>query len=422
MTNRAALFRKSQFLSLLACGGLLLGLSGQPAHGQHYPTRTYTLRDGLPQMQVNCALADSRGYLWVGTKGGLAKFDGERFETFGQEDYGLPTDHIVSLAEDRRHRLWISTEAGLIRFDGGRFETFPFGPVLKNHHTLIHTDDHDRLWLLGNGRELWCFERGRFRRTQPFIRDLDSLGVTSFKWDNTRKRLWLTTIRSGNEREGQLCYLAGEHGQRLSTYQPPVGVELRLEEAAGVILLRETDPQSRTTLRWIPTAGHPKPFLYLDGARVRVIDPAPFDYWGMHNGRGYKVAAGSRVVEAVLESPGNLSNPNVRLGDKVFFPTEKGLIEVLDNGLRFFDEKQAPYVWSVIDRPNGDVWFLNYNHPPAGTVAPATPRPASGRWGNRAYKPCSPASAPTARRFGTISTTTPPTTSAVPCTCPTTWG
>ena len=58
--------------SLLLCTQLALA--------QQYPVRMYTLRDGLPQMQVMCNLLDSRGYLWLGTKNGLVKFDGEHFE------------------------------------------------------------------------------------------------------------------------------------------------------------------------------------------------------------------------------------------------------------------------------------------------------------------------------------------------------
>ncbi len=40
----------------------------------HPPYRQYTLRDGLPQMQVTCLFQDSRGYLWAGTKAGVVLF------------------------------------------------------------------------------------------------------------------------------------------------------------------------------------------------------------------------------------------------------------------------------------------------------------------------------------------------------------
>jgi sugar lactone lactonase YvrE len=55
--------------SLLLSGFLLpiLGL------GQQLPIRTYTLADGLAEDRVNVIVADSRGYVWIATAGGLSK-------------------------------------------------------------------------------------------------------------------------------------------------------------------------------------------------------------------------------------------------------------------------------------------------------------------------------------------------------------
>ena len=361
------------FVSRLA---FLLGLMSVSAWGQHYPTRTYTLRDGLPQMQVMSALADSRGYLWIGTKGGLAKFDGERFETFGRRDYGLPTYTIQGLTEDRHHQIWISTALGLIRFDGGRFEAFPFGAVLGINTTPIEADNQDRIWLLGNSgypRELWCFERGRYQPACQFIAGLDSLLVTSFQWDKARNRLWLTASPTRDRTTIGLYYLTGNRCHRLPNYQTPAGMQTQLEEADGAVLLRETDEQGRTNRLWITPDDRLRPFLQRSKGQERVVGPAPFDFYGMNSGRVFKVAAGSRTLETIVACPGNMSHaPPVRLGNKVFFPTEKGLIEVLDNGLRFFDENEAPYVWSVTERPNGDIWWLNWQSPPRRFASPKT--------------------------------------------------
>jgi hypothetical protein len=40
---------------------------GQYTYAQYHQ---YTLADGLPQMQVMSMFSDSRGYIWLGTKGG----------------------------------------------------------------------------------------------------------------------------------------------------------------------------------------------------------------------------------------------------------------------------------------------------------------------------------------------------------------
>ena len=41
-----------------------------------YDIRNYTAKDGLPMNTVKKVFQDSRGYIWVGTQEGLARFDG----------------------------------------------------------------------------------------------------------------------------------------------------------------------------------------------------------------------------------------------------------------------------------------------------------------------------------------------------------
>ena len=50
----------------------------------------YTISDGLAGMQVEDVYQDRRGLLWIATaNGGVSRFDGSRFETFGLAN-GLP--------------------------------------------------------------------------------------------------------------------------------------------------------------------------------------------------------------------------------------------------------------------------------------------------------------------------------------------
>lgn len=63
-----------------------------------------------------CMIEDSRGELWVGTKGnGLFRLhptrEGYDISHYTERD-GLPSDRIYSLAEDAHHRIWIGTYGG----------------------------------------------------------------------------------------------------------------------------------------------------------------------------------------------------------------------------------------------------------------------------------------------------------------------
>ncbi|HNQ91152.1 MAG TPA: two-component regulator propeller domain-containing protein [Verrucomicrobiota bacterium] len=84
----------------------------------------YTAEQGLPQNSIRSLLQTRDGYLWVGTLGGLARFDGLRFTVFGMSNTPeMLHDAINALAEDRQDgSLWINTGKGLLRYHRHRFE------------------------------------------------------------------------------------------------------------------------------------------------------------------------------------------------------------------------------------------------------------------------------------------------------------
>ena len=75
-----------------------------------------TEADGLPKAKsFSSAVEDTFGNSWFSFyEGGLARFDGEKFQFFGEND-GLPTGLLSDLHLDKKGRLWIgSTLGGLI--------------------------------------------------------------------------------------------------------------------------------------------------------------------------------------------------------------------------------------------------------------------------------------------------------------------
>jgi diguanylate cyclase (GGDEF)-like protein len=102
--------------ALAGLAAATLALVTTPAAAQWQAIAHYTIRQGLAQSQVTALLQDARGYLWVGTKGGLSRFDGRRFVTFTRND-GLPDDMVTALATDHRAGLLIGTEDGSVTFN-----------------------------------------------------------------------------------------------------------------------------------------------------------------------------------------------------------------------------------------------------------------------------------------------------------------
>jgi len=94
-----------------------------PGMAQQYSLRQYTVVDGLPQSQVNAIVEDKHGYLWIGTNGGLARFDGREFKVYTTLD-GLLSNFISTLMIDSEQNLWIVHPRGITKFDGLSFRKF----------------------------------------------------------------------------------------------------------------------------------------------------------------------------------------------------------------------------------------------------------------------------------------------------------
>ena len=87
----------------------------------------FTVRDGLPDMKIECIFEDSQGALWVGTHDrGVVCYEGHEFKSYTRRD-GLAGDGVFSILEDRSGDLWFGTNQGLTRYNGREFETLDPG-------------------------------------------------------------------------------------------------------------------------------------------------------------------------------------------------------------------------------------------------------------------------------------------------------
>src|SRR6188768_3207049 len=93
------------FLCLLT---LLVLSTSLTLRAERLPIRAYTTADGLPHNSVMRIVADSRGFLWFCTMGGLARFAGDTCVSFATEE-GLPADRVNDLLET--HGLTFRTRA-----------------------------------------------------------------------------------------------------------------------------------------------------------------------------------------------------------------------------------------------------------------------------------------------------------------------
>ncbi|WP_412468301.1 two-component regulator propeller domain-containing protein [Pedobacter sp. KLB.chiD] len=121
--------------------------------GQSHYFRQYQADDGLAHNSVNTVIQDKKGMIWVGTRGGLNRFDGYTFKTFKDEKsrFGnIGNNIIVSLAEDKNGILWVGTGRGIFKYDPIKELFTPLKPDVKKYINAILVDHENNLYFLAN--------------------------------------------------------------------------------------------------------------------------------------------------------------------------------------------------------------------------------------------------------------------------------
>ena len=123
------------------------------ALGQPYYFTHYQVEDGLSNNAVLCSVQDPMGFMWLGTKDGLNRFDGYSFKVFQSDpDHpnGLGSNFIRALYVDPTGRIWTGTDQGIYIFDP-KSETFSrFHPTIVNEILDIKGDTAGNIWFIDN--------------------------------------------------------------------------------------------------------------------------------------------------------------------------------------------------------------------------------------------------------------------------------
>ena len=137
--------------SLLSWCLALLGLSVSLS-AQHYNFKLYGQEEGLGNLSVQCLVQDRPGFLWIGTRNGLFRFDGRQFREYGPAD-GLSASSVYDLKLAADGTLWTLGSHGPARRLHDRFETTGFPGQLSG-------DDHPQLACPGPGQLVISSRKG----------------------------------------------------------------------------------------------------------------------------------------------------------------------------------------------------------------------------------------------------------------------
>ena len=139
---------------LLASALVLIQCFG---YAQQFQFKNYSVGEGLAQSQVYSILEDSKGYIWMGTRGGgISRFDGFNFNTFTTKD-GLISNYIWTLFEDSKQRIWIGTSNGVCVYSNNQFTEYTTTSGEKLISGII-TETKDQSILIGSDKGLFKFQ------------------------------------------------------------------------------------------------------------------------------------------------------------------------------------------------------------------------------------------------------------------------
>lgn len=110
----------------------------------------YTIKDGLPSAETYDIIQDRKGFIWVATDNGVAKFDGVTFTRFTKND-GLTDNTVFKIHEDKKGRIWFVTlNRKLCFIENDIIKVYPFNKEIEEAtkniylgYTITHFDVDD---------------------------------------------------------------------------------------------------------------------------------------------------------------------------------------------------------------------------------------------------------------------------------------
>lgn len=201
------------------------------------PIEVWRQSQGLPQNSVKAILQTRDGYMWIGTKGGLARFDGVRFAVFDDRDQsqireneiwaleegddsslwigtygggvsrlkdgrftiysqkdGLSGDAIAELCKGPDGAIWIATDQGLSRFKDGKFTNYSTNDGLASNTIRgLYADVDGSIWIGTNKGGVHRYKDGKIYREA--ITGLDPRSVVEEFCRDGEGRFWIATTK-----------------------------------------------------------------------------------------------------------------------------------------------------------------------------------------------------------------------------------
>lgn len=149
---------------------IVLKTASQTGNSSSLRFQHFTEKDGLSNNIVHTIFKDSRGFMWIGTNGGLNIFDGSSFTVYRHsaiDTFSVAGNTVIDIAEDDAQQLWISSLCtGLSVLNPFNKKAVSYNTVTGNSISIdpcdirLQKDDKKQLWLC-NRTSLFMFQSSK---------------------------------------------------------------------------------------------------------------------------------------------------------------------------------------------------------------------------------------------------------------------
>ncbi|MDD3901236.1 MAG: two-component regulator propeller domain-containing protein [Dysgonamonadaceae bacterium] len=313
----------------------------------------YGIREGLPQAQITTLFQDSRGYIWAGTNNGAARFNGNNFYSFTNEN-NFPFSYVNSFTEDGQGRVWVFCRHGIACINGDSIAPFP-----QTGHILgkMSPGNADTLWFIATRKEDDHRRIGYFiNQTYHFTDFSDENQVNKdvfyLEYDHKHKRLLFST---------HYTIYQYKNNRITELYRPVLEKDFKLHRfyiQDGKLIIGAYSDQKKEMLIYDADSG--KLLFDIssgDPSKTFTVDHQGFSFFNagedyyVENGEIHHFNIPEHFIMTMLKDKDNT----------YWLGTERGLLRMFSDSFVNFNSTLLPEIWSVTEHPKGQYWFASFS-------------------------------------------------------------
>ncbi|WP_316831756.1 two-component regulator propeller domain-containing protein [Pedobacter aquatilis] len=216
---------------------LLFILSKRVDAQQSISFSSLTVENGLSQNSVMSIAQDSTGFMWLGTRQGLNRYDGYRFKIYKndpKDPASIFPGEVTSLLTDHKGRLWVGTSGGLNLYDSSLDNFKPIKGLSSNNVEIIFQDSDKNIWIgTHSGLNLLSYQHGKIKIKTFFFTSnhKDPVNYINAIFQDRQSNIWLGT------ENGLICINpdAGKYAHTKIRLLPPISITAITQDAADNI-------------------------------------------------------------------------------------------------------------------------------------------------------------------------------------------